>query len=72
MQQIQINPLNPSAPMACSKCGGLMRLVGSEPHPVQAGTDLLTFACTQCEAFDILPMPFAVVATASTRKNAGL
>ncbi|HEY8441119.1 MAG TPA: hypothetical protein VIK79_06685 [Xanthobacteraceae bacterium] len=33
-----------------------MRLVGSEPHPVEAKTDLLTYACTACEEFFVLPI----------------
>ena len=57
MQQIEIDLTNPTAPKTCSKCGGLMRLVGSEPHPVAAATDLLTFSCTSCEAFEVLPVP---------------
>jgi hypothetical protein len=33
-----------------------MRLVGSEPHPVEVKTDLLTYACTGCEEFFVLPI----------------
>jgi hypothetical protein len=33
-----------------------MRLVGSEPHPVEAKTDLLTYACTACDEFFVLPI----------------
>jgi hypothetical protein len=33
-----------------------MRLVGSEPHPVEAKTDLLTYACTACDEFFVLPV----------------
>ena len=32
-----------------------MRLIGSEPHPVMSGTDLLTYACTACDEFLVLP-----------------
>ena len=34
-----------------------LRLVGSEPHPVQANTDLLTFSCTNCESLQVVVMP---------------
>jgi len=34
-----------------------MRLVGSEPHPVEAKTDLLTYSCTACEDLFVLPVP---------------
>jgi hypothetical protein len=30
-----------------------MRLVGSEPHPVDEKVDLLTFNCTACGAFHV-------------------
>jgi len=33
-----------------------MRLVGSEPHPVEAKTDLLTHTCTACDGFFVLPV----------------
>jgi hypothetical protein len=33
-----------------------MRLVGSEPHPVEDKTDLLTYACTACDEFFVLPI----------------
>ena len=34
-----------------------MRLVGSEPHPVEARTDLLTYSCTACEELLAIPVP---------------
>jgi len=46
------------APLLCSRCGNLMRLVGSEPHPTEAKTDLLTYSCTACEDFLVLPAHF--------------
>jgi hypothetical protein len=33
-----------------------MRLVGSEPHPTEANTDLLTYGCTACEEYVALPV----------------
>jgi hypothetical protein len=43
------------APILCGRCGSLMRLVGSEPHPVEPRTDLLTYACTACDELFVLP-----------------
>jgi hypothetical protein len=34
----------------CNQCGGPTRLIGIEPHPALARTDLRTFACVQCDA----------------------
>jgi hypothetical protein len=57
MKQIQIDKLDSLAPISCGHCGSLLRLVGSEPHPVQANTDLLTFSCTNCESLQVVVMP---------------
>jgi len=35
---------------------GLMRLIGSEPHPIEAKTDLLTYCCTACDEFFVQPI----------------
>jgi hypothetical protein len=43
-------------PLLCQHCGALMRLVGSEPHPVQVETDLLTYSCTGCSEFLVIPL----------------
>jgi len=51
MKQIELEELNSPAVLRCQRCGGLMRLIGSEPHPVEAKTDLLTYCCTACEKF---------------------
>jgi hypothetical protein len=40
----------------CQHCGGLTRLIGSEPHPVQDDADLLTYCCTACDEFLVLPV----------------
>jgi hypothetical protein len=45
------------APLLCPRCGALMRLVGSEPHPVEIQTDLLTYSCTACDELLALPVP---------------
>jgi hypothetical protein len=59
MQQIQIDTMKNLTAAPCGKCGSMMRLVGSEPHPVRADTDLLTFSCTQCEAIEVMPVALA-------------
>src|SRR5215475_11863245 len=48
MKQIKIEETTSMAPFLCQHCGGVMRLIGSEPHPVEAKTDLLTYCCTAC------------------------
>ncbi len=53
MKTIEIKESQSVAPFPCERCGGLMRLVGSEPHPVEAKVDLLTFNCTVCDAFQV-------------------
>jgi len=37
----------------CDSCGGLMRLVGTEPHAVNDGVDLHTFTCTLCDSLQV-------------------
>jgi len=59
MEQIQINTMKDPTVATCGKCGSLMRLIGSEPHPITPGTDLLTFTCTQCDAVEVLPIALA-------------
>jgi hypothetical protein len=53
MITIEIKESETLAAFPCEKCGGLMRLVGSEPHPVETKVDLLTFNCTSCDAFQV-------------------
>jgi hypothetical protein len=56
MKHIEPKDQTNFAPLLCQRCGGLMRLIGSEPHPVEAKTDLLTYSCTACEEFLVLPV----------------
>ena len=63
MKQIELKSVTGSALHLCQQCGHPMRLVGSEPHPAQANTDLLTYCCTSCEEFLVLPMESAADAT---------
>ena len=53
MKTIEIKESKTLAPFPCESCGGLMRLVGSEPHPVEAKVDLLTCNCTACGAVQV-------------------
>ena len=56
MQQIQLRPeIANTATHLCQRCGHAMRLIGSEPHPAISGTDLLTYCCTACDDFLVLP-----------------
>jgi hypothetical protein len=55
MKNIEPKDTKNLAPLLCQRCGGLMRLIGSEPHPVEDKTDLLTYSCTACE----LPNPIS-------------
>jgi hypothetical protein len=56
MNEITLKEGKISAPLHCQRCGGLLRLLGSEPHPVQAETDLLTYVCTACDNLLVLPV----------------
>jgi hypothetical protein len=61
MNILQINLAQRSAEVgpACAACGGLTRLVGIEPHPTKAHTDLRTFECTVCDALRAHVVPLA-------------
>ena len=56
MKHVVPKELQNPAPVLCEHCGSLMRLVGSEPHPVEANSDLLTYACTACDEFFVVPI----------------
>lgn len=55
-QIIRLKQETPSAPIRCEFCGGQMRLIGSEPDPVKDNTDLLTYLCSACGEFAVLPI----------------
>ncbi|MET0705796.1 MAG: hypothetical protein ABWY82_02970 [Tardiphaga sp.] len=55
-QIIRLKQETPSAPIHCQFCGGLMRLIGSEPHPVEDNLDLLTYLCSACDEFAVSPI----------------
>ncbi len=46
---INLAPPKPESGPACEKCTGPTRLVGIEPHPTKARTDLRTYQCLACE-----------------------
>lgn len=52
MEQAQSNVTRPG--IACYRCGGPMRFVSSEPHPVEAGVDLHTYGCGRCDFVQVL------------------
>jgi len=56
MKQTERKEASERAPHLCKRCGGLMRLIGSERHPVEVSTDLLTYCCTSCDEFLVLPV----------------
>jgi hypothetical protein len=56
MKQIEFIEMENFAAGFCRRCSGLMRLVGSESHPVKAKTDLLTYCCTACEEYLVMPI----------------
>ena len=43
----------------CAECGGPTRLVGIEPHPTRAHTDLRTYECMACDALQARVVPLA-------------
>jgi len=59
MEQIVLKESTGLASHFCQECGGVMRLIGSEPHPVEAQTDLLTYCCAACEEFFVQPIEHA-------------
>jgi hypothetical protein len=42
---------------ACAKCAGSTRLVGIEPHPTKARTDVRTYRCEACERLQAVVVP---------------
>ena len=59
MSTLGINLAQRSADVgpACTSCGGPTRLVGIEPHPTEAHTDLRTYECVACSAPQALVVP---------------
>ena len=61
MKQIELTELAGLTLHPCQRCGDAMRLIGSEPHPVEAKTDLLTYCCEACEEFFVQPIAHAAI-----------
>jgi hypothetical protein len=45
---IDLTPRSEPGP-ACAKCNAPTRLIGIEPHPTKAHTDLRTYQCLACD-----------------------
>lgn len=56
---IDLAPPNPMHGPACAQCSGPTRLIGVEPHPTRARTDLRTFQCLHCDAMETAVVPEA-------------
>jgi len=56
-QQEEHEAIKLVAPIACDNCSGMLRLVGVEPHQTLRNTDLFTYACTSCDAMQVLAVP---------------
>jgi len=46
---LDVAPVNFTHGLACASCNGPTRLIGIEPHPTRARTDLQTFQCLVCD-----------------------
>jgi hypothetical protein len=57
--QIDLPNHSPDLGPACAKCGGPTRLVGIEPHPTKAHTDLRTYECMACQSLKAHVVPLA-------------
>jgi hypothetical protein len=44
----------------CTKCKSSTRLVGIEPHPTKAHTDVRTYQCRSCERLQAVVVPLTV------------
>jgi len=61
MSTLEIDLTSPSLEpgSACAKCKGPTRLIGIEPHPTRAHTDLRTFRCLVCDHMQAAVVPLA-------------
>ena len=57
--QIDLTHRSPAFGPACTKCAGRTRLIGIEPHPIRAHTDLRTYECMACDAVHAVLVPLA-------------
>jgi hypothetical protein len=58
MIRIDVTPHSSDIGPPCASCSGPTRLVGIEPHPTKAKTDLRTYQCLACERVqaEIVPL----------------
>jgi hypothetical protein len=57
---------------SCEKCGAATRLVGIEPHPRLAETDVWTFECPRCSHTEIAARPLGTIGmTPAAREASG-
>ena len=55
---------------SCAKCGTATRLVGIEPHPRLADTDIWTFECAQCGHTEIAARPLGTAGMTPAARDA--
>jgi RNase P subunit RPR2 len=55
--QLSQPELKPLVCPECAECLGKTRLVGIEPHPRFAETDLCTYECTECGTVQTVAIP---------------
>jgi len=55
---------------SCAKCGVATRLVGIEPHPRLAETDVWTFECANCGHTEIAARPLGTAGMTPVAKEA--
>jgi hypothetical protein len=55
--QLHFAPTAADAGPACASCSGPTRLVGVEPHPTKADTDLRTYQCMACQEMQASVVP---------------
>ena len=48
---------DPASGSTCAKCTGPTRLIGIEPHPTKAHTDLRTYRCLVCDHLQAAIVP---------------
>ena len=61
MSTLEIKIAHPSSEpgSACAECNGPTRLIGIEPHPTKAHTDLRTYRCLVCDHLQATIVPLA-------------
>jgi hypothetical protein len=55
---------------SCAKCRAATRLVGIEPHPRLADTDIWTFECAQCGHTEIAARPLGTAGMTPAARDA--